>query len=654
MSSYARLLVPILTLLLFCQPLFASEEASRPDGVRAFLQQGEYSLAIKAAHALLSEPELPEQDRYELLFILAEAEENLTEIGQYVDVTTALRAYEDLNKEFPERFAPEKLQWKIASLNWKHGDFNRADTAAQIILNKHSQTPEAKKAALLHARQLISEKMFQQARSVLLIQFGFNPNTSALEETEGLIWLAVIDEAENSTRKAYKSLQKAYVKHPALIENSAMVYATYIRLLALYSDHETLLSHLDGFIKLHITSPEAPIIRLLQADTLAAQGLPKDAETIYGILADRYNGSAIGTKAFMRKLMLKLKDSQDMVKLGQAISTLSNLAAANQLSEIEAEAQLYQAQLLVRLSHTDAKHLDHAIAYYALVATSDHANFVTPARKDGSNLLNNRLHELLEQEQWLQAILLWKRYPQLRPAKAKKLSFGIAQAYSHLMDYAHAEAILSDLYKQAKGTVWGHRVMLEMAHLWTDREDADSVVKIMRWLTSHEHTLYRQDMLLIVATAQTKRGETSAARQTLASVVPQDLTPELRFTYWLTQAKNNLALQRWHTAADAWRQLAVLSQESEKWHFVYAQADATIQGADYLNAEKILLQIPEAERNGAWHYALALCATNSGRWKTAEEHLIPLSMGDPADNYTMRARILLAEKRSEKFLRQQQ
>jgi tetratricopeptide (TPR) repeat protein len=161
-------------------------------------------------------------------------------------------------------------------------------------------------------------------------------------------------------------------------------------------------------------------------------------------------------------------------------------------------------------------------------------------------------------------------------------------------------------------------------------------------------------MLLIVAAAQTKRGESAAARQTLASVTPEDLTPELRYTYWLTQAKNNQALKRWHTAADAWKQLAALSQEPDKWGFVYAQADATIQGTDYLNAEKILLQIPESERNGAWHYALAVCATNSGRWKTAEEHLIPLSMGDPSDNYTMRARILLAEKRSEKFLRQQQ
>ena len=173
------------------------------------------------------------------------------------------------------------------------------------------------------------------------------------------------------------------------------------------------------------------------------------------------------------------------------------------------------------------------------------------------------------------------------------------------MDYSHAEEILDALYKPAKDTVWGQRVMLEMARLWTEREDAASVKKIMRWLTSQEHTLYRQDMLLIVATAQNKQGEASAARQTLAGIAPEDLTPELRHTYWHTRAKINLALQRWHTAANAWRHLAELSQGSEKWHYIYAQADAAIQSKDYLEAEKILLQIPDSARSGTWHYALA-------------------------------------------------
>jgi len=653
MYSHARLLACIFTLLLFAQPSPASE-SSRPDGIRAFLQQGEYNLAIKAAHTILSQPDLEEQERYELLHVLAEAEEKFAEMGHYSQIEIALRAYEDLNKEFPEKFGPDKLQWKIALLNWEHGDFNRADTAAQLILQNHAKKPEAKKAALMHARHLIKEKRFQAARSVLLIHFGLNPNINAREETQGLVWLAVIDEAENRTEQAYKSMHRAYGKHPAVIESNSMIYSAYIRLLNVYSNREELLSHIDHFIKEHIASPEAPDIRLLQANALTAQGKIKEAEMVYGILADHHANFAIGKKALMRKLMLKIKDTQDEATLSQALTTLSNLASTHQLTEIEAEAQLYQAELLVRLSHADAKYLDRAIYFYALVAASENPSFVDSALKEGPILLGERLHTLLEQEQWLQAVLLWKRYPQLRPAKADKLSFGIAQAYIQLMDYSQAEQILDGLYKKAKDTVWGQRIMLELARIWTEREDADSVTRIMRWLTSQEHTLYRQDMLLIVATAQNEQGKASAARQTLTGVVPEDLTPELRRTYWHTRAKINQALQRWHTAAESWRRLAELSQGSEKWAHVYAQANAEIQSKDFLKAENILLLIPEAERNGAWHYSLALCARNTGRWKKAEEHLIPLSMGDAADNYTMRARLMLAEKSSEQFIRKQQ
>jgi len=653
MYSHTRLLACIFTLLVFSQPSPASE-SSRPDGIRAFLQQGEYNLAIKAAHTILSQPDVTEHERYELLHVLAEAEEKFAEMGHYARIEIALRAYEDLNKEFPEKFGPDKLQWKIALLNWKHGDFNRADTAAQVILQDHAKSPEAKKAALMHARHLITEKRFQAARSVLLIHFGLNPNINAKEETQGLVWLAVIDEAESRTKQAYKLMQRAYGKHPTVIQSNAMIYASYIRLLDLYSEREELLTHIDLFIKKHIASPEAPEIRLLQANALTAQGKTQDAEIVYGILADHHANFAIGKKALMRKMMLKIKNTQDEKALSQALTTLSNLASTHQLTDIEAEAQLYQAQLLVRLSHTDSKYIDRAIYLYALVVASENPAFVDTALEDGSILLGERLHTLLEQRDWLQAVLLWKRYPQLRPAKADKLSFRIAQAYIQLMDYSHAEQILDGLYEQAKDTVWGQRIMLELARLWTERKDTDSVTKIMRWLTSQEHTLYRQDMLLIVATAQNEQGKASAARQTLTGVVPEDLTPVLRRTYWHTRAKINQSLQRWHIAAESWRRLAELSQGGEKWTYVYAQADATIQSKDYLNAENILLLIPETEQTAAWHYSLALCARNTGRWKKAEEHLIPLSKGDAADNYTMRARLMLADKSSEQLIREQQ
>jgi len=650
MYLHVRLLSLVLLLTLFFQPVSAAETGSRPEGIRVFFQHGQYDLAISTAHEILSQPNVPDQERYELLLILARAEEKLAELRHYTHVETAIRSYEALHKEFPKKFTSGNMQWKIAWLSWNSRDFERADVAAQTILQENSREPEAKKAALLHARHLIRKKKFSAARSVLLMHFGLSPDVSAAEEAEGLVWLAVIDEGEHRNRLAYKTMQKTYVVYPNIIEGNALVYATYIRLLTRYANPEILLPHINRFVKRYITSQEAPQIRLLQADTLAAQGRSRDAETVYGILADRHWNSSIGKKAFMRQLMLKLQGSRDKALLNKAISSLSIRASKNQLSEIETEAQLDQAKLWARLGQSDPKYSDRALAFYALVASTENTGFAAHAQKNGSILLGKRLNELLERRQWLKTVVLWKRYPQLRPEKSDRLSFGIARAYMRLMDNAHAEEILIALYKRARGSVWGQRIMLERARIWVERNDADSVKRIMRWLSNHEQTLYRQDMLLIAAEAQNKRGSASTARQTLAGITPEDLMPELRYAYWLARARINLTLQHWHTAADAWRHLASLSKNSEKWRYIYAQADAMIKGKDYAGAEKVLLQIPGGARHDAWHFSMALCAQNTGRWKAAEEQLIPLIKGQSTGNYALRARLLLSEKRSQQVM----
>jgi len=670
MSLRACLLTTaVVSLAIFSQSASAAEPGSRPDGIRAFLQQGQYDLAVSTTHEILSRPNLSDQERYELLSILAEAEEKLAELRHFTNVETAIRTYEDLHKEFPKKFSQVKLQWKIAWLSWSKQDFDRADTAAKIILQNNLQEPEAKKAALLHARYLIRRKKFAAARSVLLMHFGLNPDVSASEEAEGMVWLAVINAADHRTRPAYKSIQRIHASYPDVIESNPLVYATYIRLIAQYSGPETLLPHINRFIKKYIAAPEAPGIRLLQADTLVEHKQLSEAETIYGILADRHSESAIGKKSSMRQLMLKLNGSRDKDTLQRAIAMLSDLASKNQLSDIETEAQLYQARLWVRLGRANPESSNRALAFYALAASAENAYFVASAQKEGALLLNTQLHKLLAQQQWLNAVVLWKRYPQLRPDKScsshtkhasesmcegqkktDRLAFGVAQAYIRLMDYASAEDILTALYQRAKGTVRGQRIMLERARLWAQREDPDSVRKIMHWLAGHEQTLYRQDLLLIAASAQNRQGKASMARQTLAGIAPEDITPELRHDYWRTRARINLALKNWHTAADAWRRLAESAKGKEKWRYLRTQAEVLIQSKDYMGAEKVLLQIPDAERHDAWHFSLALCALNTGRWKKAEGLLIPLSKGGPDKNYVMRARLLLAEKHSEQVI----
>jgi len=648
--AYARLLMFVLSPILFFQPGLSAETGNRPEGIRVFFQHGQYDLAISTAHEILSKPNVPDQERYELLLILARAEEKLAEQRHYTHVETAIRAYEALHKEFPKEFTSGKTQWKIASLSWNSHDFERADVAAQSILQENPRGPETGKAALLHARHLIRKERFSTARSILLRYFGLNPNVNAAEEAEGLVWLAVINEREHRNRMAYKTMQKIYAVHPDIIEGNVLVYATYIHLLARYATPEILLPHINRFVKRYIATQEAPKIRLLQADTLAAQGRTRDAETVYGILADRHWDSSIGKKAFMRQLMLKLQGSRDKALLNKAIATLSIRASKNQLSGIETEAQLDQAKLWARLGRFDPKYSDRALAFYALAASAEHTGFAAPAQKDGSILLTKRLNELLARRRWLKAVVLWKRYPQLRPEKSDRLSFDIAHAYMRLMDNAHAEEILTALYKRARGTVWGQRIMLERARIWVDRNDADSVKKIMRWLSNHEQTLYRQDMLLIAAEAQIKSGSASTARQTLSGIAPEDLAPALRHDYWLTRARIYLALQRWHTAADAWRHLASLSENAEKWRYFYARADAMIKNKNYAGAEKVLLRIPGDARHDAWHFSMALCAQNTGRWKAAEEQLIPLSKGLPNGNYTLRARLLLSEKHAQQVM----
>jgi tetratricopeptide (TPR) repeat protein len=193
--------------------------------------------------------------------------------------------------------------------------------------------------------------------------------------------------------------------------------------------------------------------------------------------------------------------------------------------------------------------------------------------------------------------------------------------------------------------------MLEKARLWADKNDPDGVIKIMQWLAKHEQTLYRQDMLLIVARIQNTQGDASEASQTLANINPNDLTLILRETYWLTRAGINLNLKRWHTAAEAWKQLAISSESNKKWHYINAQADALIQSKDYIEAETILLQVPESAQDAAWHYAMALCALNTGRWKKAREHLIPLSAPGSDSGYQLRARLLLAQEQADQVKR---
>ena len=632
-----------------------AEEESSLDAARTFYTQGQYHRAISMSRALLADAGQNNNQRFELLLLLAEAEEKLVESRGYENAQWSIRAYQNLHKEFPDRFTAAKMHWKVAWLSWNQEKYDQADSALQAIIQDYPHAPEAKRAAVLHARYLIQRNKFQAARSTLLRFFGLGTDITDMEEAEAFVWLAIIDEAEGNYKQAYRNMLDTYGKHPAIIENDSFLYAAYIRLLSMYEDRQVQLLHVLNFTKKHATSAEALPVRLLQADILVEQGDIRDADTIYGILASRHMDTAVGKQAYMRQLMLSSKDIKKTEALKALLAKFATMAVNNQLSIIETEAMLYQARIQLRLSEDDDTYLAKATSSYAIAAAS---GFQTPyadiARNEGRKLLAKHIANELEREQWLQAVVLWKRYPQLRPANAKKLAFGIAQAYMHLMDFMHAEEMLDQLYVEAGSSVWSQRILLEKARLWAERNDPDGVVKIMQWLAKHEKTLYRQDLLLIVAGIQNVQSEVSEASQTLANINPNDLTPELRETYWRTKASINLNLERWHTAADAWKQLAAASEGDKKWYYTQQQAEVLIQSKDYIEAEAVLLQVPESAQKAAWHYAMALCAMNTGRWKAAKEHLLPLSAPDADKDYQLRARLLLAQEQADQAKRKQQ
>lgn len=643
-----------LTALIFHAGFSHAEEEKRLDVARTFFSQGQYHRAISMTRELLARTDQGDRQRFELLLLLAESEEKLVESRGYKNAQMSIRAYQNLNREFPERFETVNMHWKVAWLSWHQQKYDQADSALQAIIQDYPHAPQAKKAAVLHARYLIQRNKFHAARSTLLRFFGLGSDISEMEEAEAFVWLAVIDEAEGNHRQAFRNLTDIYAKHPGIIEGDSFLYAVYIRLLSRYEEQQLQMLHILRFIKRYAATSEALAIRLLQADILAEQGQASEADTIYGILASRHMDSAIGKQAYMRQLMLQAGDIEDMEPLKKMLTRFSQMAVNNQLSEIEAEAMLYKARILMKLSRHDETYLAEATASYAIAAAAGfRSRYVDDARSEGKKLLVRHIERALEQEEWLQAVVLWKRYPQLRPEQAKQLAFGIARAYARLMDFMHAEEMLQHLYGEAGDSVWSHRIFLETARLWAERNDPDGVVKIMQWLAKHEKTLYRQDLLLIVAKIQNRQKEVSEASQTLANINPDDLTPELRETYWLTRAGIHVNMKRWHTAAEAWRQLAEASEGEKKWRYLQAQADILIRSRDYFEAESVLLQLPESARQAAWHYAMALCALNTGRREMAREHLTPLSGPDADRDYRLRARSLLAQEQADQAKRKQ-
>jgi len=257
------------------------------------------------------------------------------------------------------------------------------------------------------------------------------------------------------------------------------------------------------------------------------------------------------------------------------------------------------------------------------------------------------LDQYAKKERWEKVVSLWERYPKLRRDHRviKERAFDVAHALRMLMDYPKAEALLKQLYSEAGDTVWGQKVMLERANLWMDRGDVDGVGRVLAWLDVHEYTLYRPEMLLLVAQMQLAAGHATVASQSLLGVSVDDVAKEGRPQYWKIKATINETLKHWHVAAKAWRKYGQ-SEGSDADVALIREADALFQAQSYAQALTLYHKVDKEKQDAAWHYHAAMSQLKMGEDEMALTELEALMQDKDAGIYASLASVELADRKA--------
>jgi len=195
----------------------------------------------------------------------------------------------------------------------------------------------------------------------------------------------------------------------------------------------------------------------------------------------------------------------------------------------------------------------------------------------------------------------------------------------------------------------GQRIMMERAQLWLDRQDPGAIKKIMRWLNRHEFSIYRPDMLLIIARMQMQQGQVDQARQTLVSVRIGDIAPQGRATYWQTMAGIAEALSEWHRAASAW-QFYRQVPDTDKQAGLNNQTEDLFKGEEFAAALDLYQQVPEEKRQASWQYHVGVCQLRTGAIKQGTERLKTLAANGEAKRFAALAKLTLADQQAKKLL----
>jgi len=646
----------LLMLLLVFMPL-SVPASERVHGVRVFLSNGDPDQAIVTAQALLKAPDISTDERFDLLSLIASSEEMKATAKHFVDVKKAIKALQTFEKAFPQRVSQASLHWRMIWLYWKHGDDKDAMRMASNLRANFPSSPEAMQAAMLMARIYIQQHKYDAARSNLM-RYGLGAQAGSREQALTEAWLAVVDAAERRYPIAVEQLDRVYRQFPDVIKKDGHVFSVYIRALHHVGRDADALAKADIFLKTYFKGDDWVNIRLLRADLWAQfKKVPESRiEREYEILSEEQAETEIGKQAFMRKLMLHYAKSQTYYDLKPVIIALKRIANHNQLSSVENEAEYDLGILWARLSQSDPEHapkqsLTAALDAFARVANSDLIAFRTVSQQAGTSLFKQTLNQAIDKKAWVKEVALWERYPELRKnhAVVKERAFEVAHALRKLMNYQQSEVLLDKLYTEAGDTAWGQKVMLERANLWMDRGDADGVARILAWLNVHEYTLYRPEMLLLVAKMQLRAGKATLASQRLVGISVNDVANEDRKRYWEITADINEALKHWHVAAKAWKKYGE-SQGADAYVALIGEADALFRANDYTAALQSYEQISKDKQDVAWQYHTAMCQMRVGQPKVALPKLAALANNNDAGIYGSLASAELVDRKAQQIL----
>ena len=648
-------MVTWLVMLTFTVAAYAEDEQAH--AIRAYIHQGKPEQAISTARKLLGTDSLSDVQRRSLFELILEAQLIMINARHYEDVEPAVDTIKTLIQEFPEQVDEPKLLWQIATLHWNQDNLESAQADILDLQNRYPASPQARQSWLMLGKIHFIHKHYADARNSFLRYATYFPEQSA-QGQEVRMWTALVDYAEGRYAIASKVLNPIFKNNPELITSQDSIYARYIQLLHIQGENNEALTQARNFLSMYKTSEHTPEIRLLLADLQLMQPHPNKEAIIksYDLIAHAEPDTYIGKQAFMRQLMLRMQDKTSYADIKPAIIALKRIANKNQMSRVEDEAILDEARLWHKVAIHDPENSPRQAAHAALqgflrASKSQDATLRQQAKVEGQQALIAHVQAMIQQQDWHDAIDLWRTFASFQPTPkaAKQLYFDIAKSLRLSFEYQEAEAILQNLYTLSANSVWGDKVMLEMAKLWRDRGDASGVRKVMQWLDNHEYTIYKPEMLLLVAQMQLQAGQASVASHTLTTISPQTLSKQAQQTFWKTSALVAQALSRWHMAAQAWQTYATFNV-SDREQAILNEANARFKAGEFARAEKLYSQTPEHLRNSAWTYHYSIAQLKNGKWNQATERLTKLKNSPDTDIYASMAALTLAERKAKQLL----